>query len=167
MKTVFSVAITGSINSGKSTLARRLAEALGAVVLSSDEIRRRLPASSRQSGSRVFAAMRAELEAAMAAGRRAVLDSTGMSPRFCALLEEQRSRLWHVHLRLERLEVFDEREQRRADRPDGPVPRAAFLHSCRVAFSGPPDVTISTDDITPREVYQIVSELLLGAKGTP
>jgi predicted kinase len=153
MKTAFNIAVTGSINSGKSTLALRIANELGALLLASDSIRAELPASRRGLGECVFATMRQRFERALADRTPVVLDSTGMSPRFRAMLHAHRAELYHVHLRLERTERFEERERRRTDRADRCVPRLAFLHSCRVQFQEPPDRIIATDDLTAQEVF--------------
>jgi predicted kinase len=156
VKTAFSFAVTGSINSGKSTLARRLAETHGAVLLSSDDLRASLSHRQRRRGERVFAVMRQRLEVALARGHRIVLDSTGMSPRFRAMLHAYRQTFFHVHLRLESAECFEERERSRTDRPTAPVPRSAFHRSNRLEFYEPPDMTIATDRVTPEQVYEQV-----------
>ncbi|MGC8469320.1 MAG: AAA family ATPase, partial [Acetobacteraceae bacterium] len=89
------VAIGGLMGTGKSTLARALAPQLGAapgaVVLRSDEIRKRLcgampeehlpPAAyGTEMGARVNAALVASAREALAAGQSAVLDGTFLDP---------------------------------------------------------------------------------------
>ena len=159
----FSIAVTGAINSGKSTLARALAKSIGAVLLGSDDIRASLSRSQSRHGDRVFATMEAMLNESLLAGACVVLDSTGMSPRFRAILRERRSAFRHVHLRLERVEEFDRRERERRDRVDSPVPRAAFYRSCRVAFDPAPDLSIVTDSVEPLAVYEIACRYLQSA----
>jgi hypothetical protein len=44
----------------------------------------------------------------------------------------------------------------RGARPDRAVPRPAFYRSCRVLFHEPPDLRISTDLLTPEQVYELV-----------
>ena len=159
MKTSFSFAVTGAINSGKSTLARRLAEELGAVLLSSDDIRAGLSNRQRGRGALVFARMNEWLEAAFAHGEPVVLDSTGMSPRFRAILRMHRASLYHIHLHLENLERFVERERTRSDRPGRKrMAREAFFQSRRVVFYDPPDLTIATDALTPGQVYELAAK---------
>lgn len=156
----FSVAVTGSINSGKSTLARRLAQTFGAELLSSDAIRAGLSHRQARSGASVFAVLHQRFEAALARGEPVVLDSTGMSDRFRAIVRAHRASIHHVHLRLDSVERFEERERTRSDRSDSPMPRAAFYRSCRVQFHDPPDLTIATDTLTPDNVYDLVRKTL-------
>lgn len=137
------------------------------MLLSSDDIRAALPRNQSRHGSRVFAVMAAMLAESLRAGVRVVLDSTGMSARFRAILREQRSIFCHIHLRLERVETFQQRECRRTDRRDAPVPRTAFFHSARVGFQYPPDLSIATDDLTVPEVYEIALRYLASLSVEP
>jgi predicted kinase len=147
------VAVTGTINAGKSTLAEAIAKRLDAVLLSSDRIRSGMLSRYGRSGERVFHTMRAELDLARARGRWVVLDSTGMSPRFRGLLSEYRDEIIHVHLTLSRVEIFEERERERIDRVDA-VPRSAYYDSVSVCFTTEPDLTLATDTIGPEGVFQ-------------
>jgi shikimate kinase len=147
------IAVTGAIGAGKSTLAARLAQELGAVLLSSDAIRESLSRKQQRKGSRVFAQMRDRFLLALAGGDTVVLDSTGMSGRFRALLHAHRAEIAHVHLTLDDAKRFDERERQRTDRASGPLPFAAFKHSQRIVFYDPPDLVIATDEISAEEVY--------------
>jgi predicted kinase len=85
------ILVGGLMGTGKSTLARMLGEALGAVVISSDATRKRLagldpaqpvPAAfgadiySAEWSARTYAALLAEARAALAAGRSVVLDAS-------------------------------------------------------------------------------------------
>jgi predicted kinase len=130
------------------------------VLLSSDEIREGLSHNQRRRGERVFAEMHERLRLALLEGKRVVLDSTGMSVRFRTLLHAHRAQLLHVHLRLHDPKRFEERERQRTDRPNGPLPHAAFKHSQSVFFHEPPDLIIATDEISPDDVYRLVSAAL-------
>ncbi len=152
----FSFAVTGAINAGKSTLASRLAKAYGAELLASDSIRAGLSLTQQRSGERVFREMLERFAVSIAQRRRVVLDSTGMSHRFRAMLHRYRAQLLHVHLTLNDSRRFQERERGRADRESGPLSQAAFNRSQRVVFSDPPDLVITTDGIDPDAVYRLV-----------
>jgi predicted kinase len=153
----FVVAITGAIGSGKTTLAARIAAESGALHLSSDEVRLSLSQKQRRSGDRVFTELHRRFERALAEGRNVVLDSTGMSPRFRALLRAHREEIVHVHLHLHRVDCFQEREAGRTDRPGGGLPRAAFARSQSVEFQHRPDIAVATDNLTPQQVYYEVA----------
>jgi predicted kinase len=152
----FIVAVTGAIGSGKTTLAMRLAADYGAVLLSSDAVRESLSRRKRRSGERVFAELYRRFERALDERRNVVLDSTGMSPRFRALLRAYRENIVHVHLLLRDERRFEERERGRADRPVGVLPPEAFHQSRLVEFTQAPDVVVGTDDATAEEVYGAV-----------
>jgi predicted kinase len=152
----FIVAVTGAIGSGKTTLAMRLAADYGAVLLSSDAVRESLSRRKRRSGERVFAELYRRFERALDERRNVVLDSTGMSPRFRALLRAYRENIVHVHLLLRDERRFEERERGRTDRAGGFVPAAAFHQSRLVEFTQAPDVVVGTDDATAEEVYGAV-----------
>jgi predicted kinase len=135
------------------------------VLLSSDAIRENLSNTARRSGERVFSAMHEQFEMALAQGAAVVLDSTGMSPRFRALLRAHRMQLLHVHLLLHDPQRFEEREHARTDRQEAPVARAAFHRSRRIEFHDPPDLTIATDELDVQQVYDIVSCAIGGGTG--
>jgi hypothetical protein len=105
--------------------------------------------------------MHERFEAALARGDPVVLDSTGMSARFRAILLAHRPSLRHIHLRLLSVERFEQRERQRSDRPDGPMPRLAFYRSCAVEFHDAPDLVLTTDGLTPDEVYLMVAKRML------
>jgi predicted kinase len=153
----FVLAVTGAIGSGKTTLAARIAAESGALHLSSDEVRASLSHRARRSGARVFSEFHRRFERALQERRSVILDSTGMSSRFRALIRAYRAQIVHVHLLLSDPARFEQRESRRADRPAGPLSLAAFHHSQAVAFDEPPDIIVRTDDLTPQAVYDIVS----------
>lgn len=156
------IAVTGAIGAGKTTLASALAADYGALHLSSDEVRLSLSRKARRSGDRVFEELHRRFERAVAQGRSVVLDSTGMSPRFRALLRAHRKDIVHVHLLLGDPRRFEERESRRTDRPAGALPFSAFARSCTIEFHDPADVLVQTDEFTPDETYREVSGLLHG-----
>jgi predicted kinase len=150
------VAITGAIGAGKTTLAARLAAHYGAIHLSSDGVRLLLSHNRRRSGDQVFAELHRRFERAVEEGRHVILDSTGMSPRFRALLRAHRAEIVHVHLLLNTEARFKERELRRTDRPGDIVPTAAFHRSQSVEFHDPPDAVLATDELSPDEVFMDV-----------
>lgn len=152
----FVLAVTGAIGSGKTTLASRIALERGALHLSSDAVRLSLARRQSRSGERVFAEFSNRFERALEEERSIVLDSTGMSHRFRALLRAHRPAIVHVHLVLRDPARFEEREAQRTDRPSGPLSRTAFAQSQDVHFDDPPDVVVATDDLTPEEVHRIV-----------
>lgn len=156
----FVVAVTGAIGAGKTTLASRLAAQTGALHLSSDGARLSLSHRQRRSADCVFAELRRRFERALAEGSDVVLDSTGMSPRFRALLRAHRAEIVHVHLLLQGDDRFEQRERHRADRPAGPLPRAAFHRSKHIEFHDPPDIVVATDDLTPEQVYEKIAYFL-------
>ncbi len=128
------------------------------MLLSSDDIRAGLSNRQRRHGARVFEALHEQLKAALEDGRPVVLDSTGMSSRFRTILRIHRASFYHIHLLLEDPKCFEERERARTDRPNQkPIPRAAFLRSNRIVFAQPPDLTITTDVLTPEQVYDLAS----------
>jgi predicted kinase len=154
-------AVTGAIGAGKTTLAARLAAQYGAVHLSSDNVRLSLSHNRQRSGARVFAEFHRRFERAVEEGRDVVLDSTGMSPRFRALLRAHRRNIVQVHLLLASEEQFKQREEHRVDRPEGPLPVAAFRRSQHVRFHDPPDLVLATDGRTPEEVFSEVLRFVL------
>jgi predicted kinase len=162
----FIVAVTGAIGAGKTTLASRLAADYGAVHLSSDAVRESLSHKQRRSGERVFAELHRRFERALDERRNIVLDSTGMSPRFRALLRAHREEVVHVHLLLHSEQRFEERERARTDRAGGFVPPAAFHRSRDVTFHDKADVVVATDELTADEVYQIASTALAAARSS-
>jgi predicted kinase len=161
------IAVTGAIGSGKTTLASRLAADFGAVHLSSDAVRESLSHKQRRSGERVFAELHRRFERALDERRSVVLDSTGMSPRFRALLRVYRDGIVHVHLVLRNQHRFEERERARTDRSGGLLPAAAFHRSRDVEFQHAPDVVVETDELTAGEVYGRVAALLASMPRPP
>ena len=156
----FTLAVTGSIGAGKTTLASRLAADYGALLLSSDAVRLDLTHNQRRRGERVFNELHRRFETALEEGRAVVLDSTGMSPRFRALLRAHRNALVHVHLLLLDPGCFEARERQRSDREEGPLPYAAFRRSQRVAFHDPPDLVVATDHLDADALHRFVGRYL-------
>lgn len=154
------LAVTGCIGAGKTTLASRLAAEYGAVLLSSDAVRAELSHNQGRRGDRVFHELHRRFEIARHAGGDVILDSTGMSPRFRALLRAHRHELRHIHLLLRDPRCFEARERQRTDREAGPLPYAAFRRSLRVEFHDAPDLVLATDDLDADAVYRIVGRYL-------
>ncbi len=130
------------------------------MLISSDAIREGLSLKAQRSGKRVFQMMDEQLGAALAQGASIVLDSSGMSPRFRSILRARGSDFIHVHLQLDDPRLFEEREQQRADRGAGPLPRAAFNRSRSTEFTRAPDLVIATDALHPDQVYARVTDYL-------
>lgn len=156
----FIVAITGSIGAGKTTLASRVASERGAVLISSDSVRAQLSPNQRGRGDCVFAELHRRFEQALREGRDVILDSTGMSPRFRALLRAHRSSLVHLHLVLNDPRTFAERERGRSDREDGPLTYAAFRRSQRVEFHETPDLIVATDRLDADALHELAGSFL-------
>jgi predicted kinase len=156
----FTLAVTGSIGAGKTMLASRLAAERGALLLSSDAVRLELTPNQRRRGERVFHELHRRFEAALEEGRAVVLDSTGMSPRFRALLRAHRKELVHVHLLLRDPHCFAARERQRSDREAGPLPYAAFRRSQGVAFHDAPDLVVATDHLDADALHRFVGRYL-------
>lgn len=156
----FVLAVTGAIGAGKTTLASRVAAEYGALHLSSDTVRLSLSRKQRRSGENVFSELHRRFERALDERRSIVLDSTGMSPRFRALLRAHREEIVHVHLLLQSVACFEQRETQRADRPAGALPRAAFHRSAGIEFHDEPDLVVATDELTAEQVYGVVRPLL-------
>ena len=104
----------------------------------------------------MFEELQRRFDRALEQRRSVVLDSTGMSHRFRALLRAHRERIVHVHLLLHDLRSFEARERGRTDRSAGMLTAAAFHRSQRVEFHREPDLAIATDDLTAEQVYEIV-----------
>ena len=83
--------MVGLPGSGKSTLARNLAEAMNAIILSSDQIRKELfgNESSQENNEKVFATLHREIKNNLKAGNSVIMDSTNInSKRRRAFLRE-------------------------------------------------------------------------------
>lgn len=76
------------------------------------------------------------------------------------MLRAHRAQIVHVHLMLDDVRCFEERERGRSDRPAGALPAAAFHRSRRVQFHDPPDLILATDALSRDEVYATVSAAL-------
>lgn len=136
--------MSGSVGAGKTTLAAGVAARSGAVHLASDAL--------RGSHGHPFLRMTRAMESALADGRRVVLDSTGMSFRFRALVETIRDRAYHVHLRVDVLE-WQRRERGRTDRP--PLDASVYRDSSAIVYPTPPDLTLDTTRLTPEDAVEI------------
>jgi chloramphenicol 3-O-phosphotransferase len=95
-----------------------------------------------------------QLSQALAQGRRAILDSTGMSFRFRALVVRVRADAFHVHLTVD-LGEWREREARRTDRP--PLDASIYRRSARIVFPSPPDLVVNTTPLTPGDLADRVA----------
>jgi predicted kinase len=137
--------LTGSIGSGKTTIAVLIAARTGAVHLSSDAL--------RGPHGHPFDRMRNALESTLAHGKRAILDSTGMSYRFRAIVDRFRARIYHAHLTVDPL-AWHEREQQRGDR--APLDAGVYRHSAKITFTVPPDLVVDTTQQNPEETAAFV-----------
>lgn len=115
---------------------------------------------ARREGYRVFEELHRRFDRAVSERRSVVLDSTGMSHRFRALLRAHRNALVHVHLVLNDPRTFEERERLRTDRPGGALPFAAFARSRNLEFHDAPDIIVETDELAIDETYRKVNGLL-------
>lgn len=75
--------MVGLPGSGKSTLARNLAEAMNAIILSSDQIRKELlgDENSQENNEKVFAILHREIKNNLKAGNNVIMDSTNISSK--------------------------------------------------------------------------------------
>jgi chloramphenicol 3-O-phosphotransferase len=101
-----------------------------------------------------FLRMTNAMESALAHGKRVVLDSTGMSYRFRALLAHVRDAAFHVHLTVDAVE-WRAREARRTDR--APLDASVYRRSARTLFAAPPDLVIDTTSRSPDEVAALAA----------
>jgi hypothetical protein len=94
------------------------------------------------------------LESALAHGHLVVLDSTGMSYRFRALVMRVRDRALHAHLHVDS-HAWREREQIRRDRPM--LDASVYRRSLKPVFVVAPDLVIDTTALAPPDVAAIVA----------
>jgi len=165
------VLLCGSVGSGKSSVARALAEDAGAAVVSSDRTRKRLAglAPEARGGAppgrglyapervaRVYAALRARARAALGSGRAVILDASfaRRTERDAAhaLARELGAAAWLVEARCAP-EVARERLARRARAGRDPSDAGPeFLDTSRAAFEPPEEwpaarsLAVATDE---------------------
>lgn len=145
----FVIALSGNISAGKTMLAKRLAKHFGVEHLSSDEIRSTL-AGPGTKGQRVFAEMRRRAFKVLQSGDSVILDSTGMSDRYRALVDDLRK-----HCPVVALDLFCSpdawrvREKTRTDRPGLPI--NVYVQSLEASTSH--DYAIDTSLLTPDQVF--------------
>jgi chloramphenicol 3-O-phosphotransferase len=94
------------------------------------------------------------LDDARARGKRVILDSTGMSFRFQALIARVRTQAVHVHLSVD-VEQWKAREQMRRDRAQ--LGEDVYRRSSEIAFESPPDLVVDTSRLTVDEVVDRVA----------
>ncbi len=83
------IVMVGAPGTGKSHLARRIAEAVDAVLVQTDAVRKELfprPRYTNAETKAVYAESRRRLDAALAAGRRVIFDATNLREHRRALL---------------------------------------------------------------------------------
>jgi hypothetical protein len=97
--------------------------------------------------------MERRLLEAIAGHRNIVLDSTGMSARFRAMLRRHPG-IIHVHLHCDE-RAYKAREASRTDRKRA-VPTRAYRQSACIQFELPPRITIDTSELQPQDVYRAV-----------
>ena len=170
------IVVYGTVSSGKSTLASRLAKTIACNHYSSDNIRTELSGDigGKSRGLTkdgkpfdVFNTLRERVEADLLAGLHVVGDSTGMSLDFKQMVNEFREKYDSsvVSLTLD----FDTWKQREALRNDRwtlvdnniePVPfimpKRAFNASTQVRLHREPDLMIDTSNLTTEEVFNRV-----------
>lgn len=95
------------------------------------------------------------LESALAHDKLVVLDSTGMSFRFRALVARVRDRAFHVALDVDAA-GWERRERERTDRP--PLDFGVYRESRSVTFAQAPDLVLDTSSIAPQDVAAVVAQ---------
>jgi tRNA uridine 5-carbamoylmethylation protein Kti12 len=171
--------ICGNVGSGKGTLAKRLLAVPfpTASYFSSDGLREELSGDiggpSRginQSGKEfdVFLTMRKLVESAINNNENVIVDSTGMSKAFIAMVNDWRDRFDDITvIRLNcDFDSWKNREGTRIDRwkldANGirvpfEMPERAYFTSSVWKFKHPPDIFVNTSKLTPDEVFNEVT----------
>jgi predicted kinase len=161
------IVVTGATSSGKTTLARTIAEAHGFVHLSSDRIRLELTGDPLALDPHVFDIMHARCVDAFLDGRGVVLDSTGVSRAFARRVSEYRLQFAALHLHLvaspesqrlrESLRTDRWTRDRAGNRVAAPMSDAFTRISASATFAQKPDFTIDTDGRTPVGVFALAT----------
>ena len=118
------IVMVGAPGTGKSFLARRIAEVLGADLIQTDAVRKELfprPRYTNGETKAVYAESRRRLDAGLAAGRRVIFDATNLREHRRALLYEVGERAGGVVAVVRAYapdEVVRARVAGRADAPD-------------------------------------------------
>jgi predicted kinase len=142
------VIISGHISSGKTTLAKQVALALNAPLLSSDTLREKLQAQPQGAPRGAEFALMTEL--AFHTSGNLVLDSTGMSYRFRDLVDRLRQNNHPgeiVHIRVfcdQKTWYF--REMTRSDR--GPLNEKVYAESRDVVWNREPEFSLESNSET-------------------
>lgn len=107
----------GNVSSGKSTLARKIAEIYSSSYISSDALREELTGDIGGSSGMVWPEMRKRMTAYLEAGTNVVIDSTGMSPKYCEIVDDFKSTYPTLVIELYcDFETWQARESERNDR---------------------------------------------------
>jgi hypothetical protein len=142
------IAIIGVVNAGKTTLAKHLGAYLGAEVIEADALRYGLFGRSDANSPLVWMWMYHLMREAQAAGRSAILDSTGLSPSYMELVSTA-----DIIIKLTcNRSTYRFREGLRKDR--NPIPPDWYDRSARVRRKV--DVYVNTSGLTPHEVFDYV-----------
>ena len=152
--------VTGNISSGKTTLAKKIALATKAPLLSSDTLRLKVQAQPQGAATGdEFLLMRQLAYTAALHKLDIVLDSTGMSYRFRNLVTDLRrsfpNQIFHIRLHCDR-DTWYYREMSRDDR--GPISEKFYEESDNVAWDVYPDMTINSNkDVFPFVIQELAA----------
>lgn len=107
----------GNVSSGKSTLARKIAETYSIPHISSDALREELTGNIGGGSGMVWPEMRKRMTAYLEAGTSVVIDSSGMSPKYREIVRDFRSKYPTLVIELYcDFEMWLARERKRNDR---------------------------------------------------
>ena len=168
MRTPRIYVIYGNVGSGKTTLATALAAHWGIYHLSSDAIRIELTGSPNGKTKQVFKVMNERASRFLSFMAPFIMDSTGMSKEFRALVKEVEGIIPMCIIELKCApHAWRARETIRDDRwnigLDGVketfvMPYRAYEDSSQVDLE--PELKINTTDLTPEEVFNRVVEYI-------
>ena len=165
------IVMVGAPGTGKSHLARRIAEELGAMLIQTDAVRKELFPRSRYTNGEtkaVYAESRRRLDAALAAGRRVIFDATNLREHRRALLYEvgERAGLVTVVRAYAPDDVVRARVTRRFAEPDPLDQSDADWRISRLLQSGAdpiryPHLVVNTT-VSPAPALRLLARLLGG-----